>query len=192
MSNLNWFSFLKKESKKAIENYENGEVYWIMVDFSPEAIESQWLGFSGVAEEKIIAVEAHLGTKLPFSYREFLKVTNGWPEYPGFLGLRKIEEIDWFYVENQDWINIWMEPGGLPPISDEQYLRYAKGLEQEIRLEYLQTALQISDALDGEVILLNPQVTHNNEWEAWLFSDHIPGAKRYRSFWEMLTIRGIS
>ncbi|MEM7714259.1 MAG: hypothetical protein AAF349_11915 [Cyanobacteria bacterium P01_A01_bin.68] len=61
-----------------------------------------------------------------------------------------------------------------------------------MRLEYLQTALQISDASDGEVMLLNPKIIHHNEWEAWFFSNHIPGAIRYHSFWEMITKRRMS
>ncbi|MBD2454585.1 SMI1/KNR4 family protein [Nostoc sp. FACHB-87] len=192
MNNFNWYSFLKKESKKVLDNYENGEIYWTVVDFPDEAIQSEWLGLPRASEKEITATESRLRTKLPLSYREFLKVTNGWPGYPGVLRLRMAKEIDWFFVEHQNWIDIWTQSlRSLPPISDEQYLIYGKNLEQDIRVEYLQTNLQISDALDGEVILLNPQITHNQEWEAWLFSNHIPGVKRYRSFWEMLTTRGM-
>jgi hypothetical protein len=35
--------------------------------------------------------------------------------------------------------------------------------------------------------LLNPKVIdENGEWEAWEFGNKIPGAYRYRSFWEMM------
>jgi hypothetical protein len=29
-------------------------------------------------------------------------------------------------------------------------------------------------------------VTPDGEWEAWFFANWLPGANRYRSFWEML------
>lgn len=168
MSNFNWYSFLKEESRKAIFNYEYGEIYWTGVDFSDSALESEWLGFPGASEEQITAAEARLSIKLPLSYREFLKVTNGWLGYPGVLQLRRTEEIEWFCTENQDWIDIWIASyKNLSPISDEQYLIYGKNLEQGMRVEYLQTSLQISDTLDGEVIVLNPKVKHDSEWEAW-------------------------
>lgn len=61
MRDLNWYSFLKKASIKAIENYENGEIYWSLIDFSSETLESQWLGFSKASEEKITFTEARLG-----------------------------------------------------------------------------------------------------------------------------------
>ena len=192
MSNFNWYPFLKKASKEALWNYEYGEIPWNYVQFPPDAIESEWLGFPKTSEEKIVDTEARLGTKLPPSYREFLKVTNGWLEYPGVIKLRGIDELCWFYIENQEWINIWITScKNSPLISDEEYLIYGKKSEEYVRLEYLQTSLQISDVSDGEVMLLNPKIIHNNEWEAWLFSNHIPGARRYRSFWKMLTTRGM-
>lgn len=162
------------------------------MEFTPEAIESKWLGIPQTSEENIANTETRLATKLPPSYREFLKVSNGWLRYPGMIKLRGIDEIDWFCTENQEWIDIWIAScKDTPPISDEEYFTYGKNSQDFLRLEYLQTALQISDASDGEVMLLNPKIIHNNEWEAWFFSNHIPGAIRYRSFWKMLTIRGM-
>ena len=35
--------------------------------------------------------------------------------------------------------------------------------------------------------LLNPMVvTPEGEWEAWMFAHWLPGARRYRSFWELM------
>lgn len=35
--------------------------------------------------------------------------------------------------------------------------------------------------------LLNPRiVTAEGEWEAWFFAHWLPGANRYRSFWELM------
>ncbi|MBW4475266.1 MAG: hypothetical protein KME45_33550 [Stenomitos rutilans HA7619-LM2] len=51
----------------------------------------------------------------------------------------------------------------------------------------MKTALQLSSTEDGYVFLLNPQVLDSrNEWEAWDFGNKLPGANRYRSFWDMM------
>ena len=55
------------------------------------------------------------------------------------------------------------------------------------RQEYLETALEISAEGDSAIYLLNPKVTSpEGEWEAWFFANWLPGASRYRSFWEMM------
>jgi len=52
---------------------------------------------------------------------------------------------------------------------------------------YLYSCLQISDDTDGYVYLLNPKIfTPDGDWEAWSFGSKIPGAFRYRSFWDMM------
>jgi hypothetical protein len=51
----------------------------------------------------------------------------------------------------------------------------------------LRTALEISDWGDSAICLLNPQVvTPEGDWEAWFFANWLPGANRYRSFWELM------
>ncbi len=74
---------------------------------------------------------------------------------------------------------------GPPPPTEEEYRTYD---EQQVALrdEYLQTALALSDDNDG-VVLLNPRtVSDDGEWEAWFFASWIPGAYRYRSFWDLM------
>lgn len=200
MSKFDWESFLKEESKKAIEQYkkdknkyeeQQSRDYWYRLP--DEAIESEWLGFSGASEEEILAAETRLGTAVSPSYRDFLKVTNGWLYCSDFLGLRSTEEIEWLYVENQGWIDEWIAMHkSLPLISDEEYFAYEKNSYQPLRTEYLKTALQISDDEEGDILLLNPQIIVNNEWEAWTFSCRQPGANRYRSFKEMLQTTGMT
>ena len=57
-----------------------------------------------------------------------------------------------------------------------------------MREEYLQTALEISsDSDDGDIYLLIPEVINlEGEWEAWHFGNKLPGANRYRSFYELM------
>lgn len=75
-----------------------------------------------------------------------------------------------------------------PSIADEEYFVYGEAQDcSNLRVEYLQTALEISDLGDSAIYLLNPQViTADGEWEAWFFCNWLPGADRYRSFREMM------
>ena len=155
---------------------------------SPAALDSQWLGRSGASEEQIASAESRLGRKLPPSYRDFLKVTNGWVQVnPSIEQLWSVEEIDWFAVRNQDWIDAW-QIDDLEDSSDEEYFVY--GTEQSVltmRNQYLKTALEISPTGDSAIVLLNPQiVTAEGEWEAWFFANWLPGACRYRSFGDLM------
>jgi hypothetical protein len=181
-----WNDLLARWSQEIIDSGEYAS------EFPPEAIESGWLGVPGATEDEIAAAEARLGTTLPPSYRAFLRVSNGWRTTTGFAGrLRPVEEIGWLADEAQELIDAWVMGkqwlGGDPPaISDDEYLVYGENAIQPLRSEYLQTALAISDDRDGRV-LLNPQtVTPGGEWEAWFFAPWVPGADRYRSFWELI------
>ena len=71
---------------------------------------------------------------------------------------------------------------------DEEYLVYGKTQDPaRFRVEYLESALEISDTGDSAIYLLNPKVvTPDGEWEAWLFANWLPGAIRYRSFAELM------
>ncbi|MBW4510359.1 MAG: SMI1/KNR4 family protein [Scytonematopsis contorta HA4267-MV1] len=158
------------------------------IKLSPEIFQSRYFSYPCATEEQIVSAEARLGVTFPYSYREFLKVTNGF-RCPNGLILLSTEEVDWFCVNHQMWIDIWTENiEDTPSVSDELYFNYWQ--EQsccDLRKEYMQTAIQISNTFDGFIYLLNPQVvTNDGEWEAWDFGNKYPGAKRYKSFWEMM------
>ncbi|NEQ99903.1 MAG: SMI1/KNR4 family protein, partial [Cyanothece sp. SIO2G6] len=174
---------------------KNGRVsgLWRYTELSQEIIDSGWLGKEGALEDEILATEARLGIELPPSYRNFLKVTNGWNNWQlGVLGFYSLEDIIWFRQNNSDWIETYLDGSDdEDQVDDEDYFIYGK-LQDEysFRVEYLESALQISMAQESEVILLNPEIIHEQEWEAWIFSDHI-GVKRYCSFSEMIQRRGL-
>ena len=199
MNSFNWESFLRQWSRELLASItDNPE------KLPSEVIESKWLGYPGATEKQIARAEARLGMALPPSYREFLKVTNGWRQTTPFIyRLWSTEDIEWFSVRHQNWINSFVERYGnsslnldlsgndrlvTPSIPDADYLIY--GDEQDcskLRVEYLHKVLEISDIGESTVYLLNPQVmTEDGEWEAWFFGDWLPGADRYRSFQEMM------
>ncbi|MGJ3252086.1 MAG: SMI1/KNR4 family protein [Elainellaceae cyanobacterium] len=157
----------------------------------PSVITSGWLGYPGATEMQLSRAETRLKCVLPPSYRDFLKVTNGWRHTTPFIyKLWPVEEIEWFAVRRQDWIDTFVQQQATErtQISDSEYWVY--GDEQDcskLRVKYLQQALEISDRGDASIYLLNPNiVTADGEWEAWFFGDWLPGADRYSSFKDLM------
>jgi hypothetical protein len=151
------------------------------LELPDEVVESGWLGYPGADEDAISAAEQGLGLKFPPSYRSFLKTSNGFRR-AGVRNLFRVEQVD--YVGE-------LIPGlaGLADyqVSDDDYFVY--GPEQDsvnMRHEYLPRCVAVSSNDDGEMYLLNPAVTFGDEWEAWLLSHRLPGANRYKSFWELM------
>lgn len=196
MSSFDWERFLKRWSQELLESLDSDRH-----TLPPDVIASGWLGYPGATEADIAQAETRLGAKLPPSYRAFLKVTNGWRQTTPFISrLWSTQEIDWFTVRRQDWLETLLaksghraaefpNSGSAPPsIPNEAYFVY--GDEQDcrkIRVEYLQTALEISQRKEAAIYLLIPQVvTETGEWEAWFLGDWLPGADRYRSFQDMM------
>lgn len=107
-------------------------------------------------------------------------------DFPG--PLRGCADICWFRDEEAEWIDAWKEADTGTEISDEEYFIY--GEEQDtatMRPEYLEHCLKISESSEGGVYLLNPKVaTKTGEWEAWHFSNELPGATRCRNFEDLI------
>jgi cell wall assembly regulator SMI1 len=189
MGRYNWQEFLSQWNRELLAS---ADAY--TQTLPPEVIASGWLGYPGANDKQIAQAERRLGVSLPPSYREFLKTTNWWRmTSPSIDKLWSVEEVEWFAVRHQGWIDAWIEGarqygGNLLPIADEEYFVYGEGqIEYLVRPEYLQTALEISDRGDSAIYLLNPQVcTVDGEWEAWFFANWLAGAARYRSFWELM------
>jgi hypothetical protein len=156
----------------------------------PEVVQSGWLGFPGASEAELARAEARIGAPLPPSYRSFLQFSNGWRPTGFFIHrLWSSADIAWFKERHLEWIDAYTEPAAdARPISDEEYFVYGKDQDScKFREEYLQTALEISDTGDDCIILLNPKiVAPDGEWEAWSFANWHPGARRYRSFRELM------
>jgi hypothetical protein len=169
----------------------------IRAQLPPEVTAAGWLGFSGASEKQITTLEERLSAALPPSYRAFLAYTNGWRATGQFIpAIWNTNEVEWFAVRNQEAIDAWLEgeryDGREPdPIPDAEYLDYDErgATAGALRSEYYQSLLEISDheVAGTAVYLLNPRiVTPEGEWEAWFSAHWIPGAIRYRTFWEMM------
>jgi hypothetical protein len=189
---FDWSLFLRQWSRDLLERLEDSE----FASLPSEVIETKWLGYPEATDAEIADAEARLETVFPPSYRNFLAVSNGWLKLDELIGrLWSTQEIEWLAVRNQELITAWTTGviigGGSLFVADEEYFVY--GDEQDpalLRNEYLQTALEIGGDLDRGLLLLNPQVTfEDEEWEAWLFANWLPGAHRYRSFRELMQDR---
>lgn len=196
-SRFQWRPFLKQVSRDLLKDIA------IREDLPHDVVVSAWLGYDGASEQEIVALEKRLGRRLPPSYRTFLAASNGWRQCgPSILKLWPCAEVRWFREHNQDWIDAYehpensgieiVGPDGQPlkaaPVAAEEYAIY--GDEQNpclFRVQHLQSALEISDIGDSAILLLNPEVVNEEgEWEAWLFANWLPGARRYRSFRELM------
>ena len=184
MNTSDWKAFLREYNRELL-SYEE-----VVEALSKETISAGWLGYSGASEVEIEAAEKRLATRLPPTYREFLKASDGW-RFPSvsIFDLLPSQKVEWFREFNQEWIDAYVEPSAdLPPLSDDEYLVYGASQDcVKFRNEYLQTALKISDEGDSAVVLLNPKVvTAEGEWETWFFANWLPGARRYRTFADWL------
>lgn len=151
-------------------------------------------------------LERSLGQKLPKSYRNFAAVTGGrWfvesvgdPAYPGTLThLSPINSVGRFKdVDLLNW-GIWSKAAtaaGELDVPPEKYYRYGyseKSDERQdisqFRWKYLDRLIKVGELEQGTVLLINPfEITSDGEWEAWMLSPQLAGARRYRSFAEML------
>ncbi|MFB8034415.1 SMI1/KNR4 family protein [Streptomyces sp. NPDC056004] len=158
--------------------------------FPDEVRAARRLGSEGATPEELAALEARLGTVLPPSYREFLQTSDGWLDTTTSIRrLLPVRETGWLKDLDPELIDL--STGGQEPVDipDEDYFVY--GDDQDpcaVRTEYLTDMLKIShtpEALD--VYLLNPHIiTPDGEWEAWYLAHWLPGAVRYRSFWDLM------
>lgn len=196
----NWTDFLTLWNRELLERLDLSQHNaFIEPEITPEMVQSGWLGFAGASQDEIAALETRLDTALPPSYRAFLTVSNGFRQ-PGMLvpRLYSTQEVDWLRNIDLEGIEAWRQGeaynakqfGPFDPVSDEEYFVY--GEEQNpllFRSDYLFDAVRVSakETVGTAVYLLNPQVkTDDGEWEAWLWAHWIPGAYRYRSFWDLI------
>lgn len=81
---FDWRPFLLSWSGEWADSLPDGETRG---EDDESALQARWLGFPPASEERIAAVEERLGLRMPPSYREFLKVSDGWRHAGGFVWL---------------------------------------------------------------------------------------------------------
>ncbi len=184
-----WKPFLHELSAELLRD---PDVHFVLKDQEhyAQAIETSWLGYWAASKTVVQKLERRLGIDLPLSYRKFLLTTNGWGPLDRFVNsLLTANEVDWFGKTDPDIVSAWnthYDPAYSIP--DERYLVYGETQDVcDIRNEYLNDCLKISDQGDSCWILLNPLIRdENGEWEAWWLASWLAGAVRYRSFYDLM------
>ena len=142
------------------------------------------LGFPGATEADLVTAESRLGTRLPRSYREFLKATNGLKQPFSYVpacggDFWPAAGLDWFSARNAEWINAY------EGVDDGLVLPSGTRFVDELR-----GTLELSHDGDAAVYLLNPRVIGpDDEWETWFFASWAPEVERFHSFEDMMRAR---
>ncbi|MFD4945997.1 SMI1/KNR4 family protein [Streptomyces sp. NPDC058409] len=153
---------------------------------------ARWLGAAGATGEDLSALEQRLGTVLPASYRQFLLTSNGWLNTTHAIDrILPLQEVGWARDLDPELITGWTDgpTETASRVSDEEYFVYGEAQDPtSLRPVYLPHTLMISHTPNAtDVYLLNPcVVTADGEWEAWYLAHWLPGAVRYRSFWDLM------
>jgi len=162
---------------------------------SSDLVNKGWLGYPGATEDEIRLLEQRLNVNLPPSYRKFLSFSNGWQGKLSWQidDLLPANKVDWFSILHENWLKVFSDPALLAIedelITDEFYFEDLGdfGDAASTRHRYLKNCLAISGRGDGAILLLNPAIVfEHGEWEAWFFANWLPGAQRYRSFWDLM------
>ena len=179
---MNWENFLIDVSKTVINS---GDLREEFEDFK----NSNWLGFSSTSSGVIEFHEARLNTILPPSYKEFLKTSNGFRQLNCFVwDILPIEKIQWLEDFDPGFHELYDSEHTTFNADDKNYFVYGDQQKTtDFRSEYLVKSLAISQWGDAAILLLNPKVKFNDEWEAWMFATWHLGPVRYKSFEELMT-----
>ena len=158
---------------------------------------SGWLGSSGASEARIAALENKLGVPLPTSYRNFLTITDGWGPISPFIDrVFSTEEVDWLSELAPDILTAMASVTGAS-VELKRPRRAAQSIMRrqdydvpretyDWSIDELAATLKVSEEGDAAMLLLNPRIRCDGEWEAWFFAHWLPGAQRYPSFFDLM------
>jgi hypothetical protein len=157
-----------------------------------EQRQTRWLGKPGASEDELGQLEGRLQQRLPPSYRSFLAASNGFGPISSFIyDLCSTDEVAWLVEKEPELVEIWEEDASWfsddPDLADDPYLLYDEPQSAgALRSGHMRQCLMISHWGDAGFLALNPAQQHEGEWEAWHFANWMPGARRYRSFAELM------
>lgn len=178
---MNWKSYLTDISATLSQSED------LYQDFRNSKL--NWLGFDGASETEIHNHEKRLCTSLPPSYKEFLKVSNGFKQLNCFVwDILPIDKVDWLKTFDPALYELYAtEFNDSFNVTDEEYFIYGEDQKTtDFRSEYLINSLAVSNWGDAAILLLNPHVKFGEEWEAWMFATWHLGPVRYKSFEELM------
>ncbi|WP_405812852.1 SMI1/KNR4 family protein [Streptomyces sp. NBC_01390] len=171
---FDWRSFLLRWSGEWAHNLPRREARG---EDDEVARRAGWLGFPAASEERIAAMEERLGRRMPPSYREFLKISDGWRHAGGFVWLLA-------GTEGARWHN---DESGLADMFEE-YLDEDAGPEERQEVDLWRRGLQLDVEADAIYVLLDPEdVDEDGEWAVYTWASWRASApKRYANFLEFM------
>lgn len=171
---FDWRSFLLRWSEEWARHLPGGETRG---EDDEVARRAGWLGFPSASEERIAAMEERLGRRMPASYREFLKVSDGWRHAGGFVWLLA-------GTEGARWHN---DESGLAEMFEE-YLDEDAGPEERQEVDLWRRGLQLDVEADAIYVLLDPEdMDEDGEWAVYTWAGWRASApKRYANFLEFM------
>lgn len=181
----NWKTKLENLSSIIHNQLEDNCIYYDKVE-----ITNNWIGFDPASEDEINQTEERLQIDLPKSYKEFLKISNGFRQISHFSGdLLPVNKIDWIQKKEPEFCKIFEgetdEDYGLK--FDESYYQYDENQRTErFKIDHLRNSIMISNWVDGSFIAINPKVKFGDEYEIWVYANWFPGAERFPSFKNMI------
>ncbi|MEY2241709.1 SMI1/KNR4 family protein [Streptomyces sp. BF23-18] len=154
---FDWRPFLLKFSGEWADSLPDDEP---RSEEEETARQARWLGFPPASEERIAAMEARLGRRMPPSYREFLKVSDGWRHAGGFV---------WLLAGTQD--ASWHDDASGLGDSFEEYLDEDAGPEERREVDIWRRGLQLDVESDATYVLMDPEdVDENGEWAVYTWA----------------------
>lgn len=154
---FDWRSFLLGWSGEWADSLPDDE---IRGEEDETARQERWLGFPPASEERIAAMEERLGRRMSPSYREFLRVSDGWRHAGGFV---------WLLAGTAD--ARWHEDAsGLAELFEE-YLDDDAGPEERHEADIWRRGLQLDVESDITHVLMDPEdVDENGEWAVYTWA----------------------
>ncbi|WP_405892685.1 SMI1/KNR4 family protein [Streptomyces sp. NBC_00104] len=171
---FDWRPFLLRWSGEWADSLPDGETRG---EDDEAALRARWLGFPPASQERIAAMEERLGRRMPPSYREFLKVSDGWRHAGGFVWLLAgTEDAHWHHNES-----------GLADMFEE-YLDEDAGPEERREADLWRRGLQLDVESDVTHVLLDPEdVGEDGEWAVYTWASwRAEPPERHANFLEFM------
>ncbi|MEF3113699.1 SMI1/KNR4 family protein [Streptomyces chrestomyceticus] len=171
---FNWHPFLLRWSEEWADSLPDDAT---RSEEDEAARRARWLGFPPASEERIAAMEERLGRRMPPSYREFLKVSDGWQHAGGFVRLLA-------GITGARWHN---NGSGLADMFEE-YLDDDAGPAERRAADIWRRGLQLDVVSDITHVLLDPEdVDEDGEWAVYTWASwRAAPPERYANFVEFM------
>jgi hypothetical protein len=130
----------------------------------------------------IIELEKRFEIKLPRSYKEYMMANGTNLLLDSVFGkLFNLGNIDYFKVLSNEFYLSWTRDN--IDVDDTLYFIYGDGQESyNYRTKYFHNSIQISELFDGAVVLINPNIKFEDEYEIMALANWLPGVARFKSF----------